>query len=183
MAAAVTRMDYYNGASPVFTGGSYSGVTAESGFKFNRDDTISGVTPIPIPGATGTNFSWIKNIALDVTTVGTTAITNRRVYASSAPSTGLALWYKSVVSGSYAQAAVGNLPAASGSNGATPSGYTAMASSLGGAANYDASSVATSTLGINGSLAVLVAGVDNLFVGGPGSATALPVINITYDEA
>jgi hypothetical protein len=183
VAAAVTRMDYYNGASPVFTGASFAGVTAEGGFKFNRDDTLSGVTPIPIPGATGTNFSWLKNLALDVTTVGTTTISNRRIYAGSAPATGIGLFYKSVVIGSYAQAASGNLPAASGSNGATPAGYTAMATSLGGSTAYDASSVASSTLGVNGSLAVIVAGVDNLFVGGPGSATALPTINITFDEA
>ncbi len=183
MAAAVTRLDYYNGASPVFTGGSFSGVTAESGFKFNRDDTLSGTTPIPIPTATGTNFSWIKNLALDVVTAGTTSISNRRIYAGSAPSTGLGLFYKSVASGSYAQAASGNLPSASGSNGATPAGYTAMATSLGGSTAYDASSVSTATQGINGTLAVCVLGVDFSFAGGPGNATALPTVNITYDEA
>ena len=183
MAAAVTRLDYYNGASPVFTGGSFAGVTAESGFKFNREDTLSGTTPIPIPTATGTNYSWIKNLALDVTTAGTTAITNRRIYAGSAPSTGLTLWYKAVATGSYAQAASGNLPAAGGTNGATPSGYTAMANSVGGASAYDASSVSTATQGVNGGLAVCVAGVDFSFAGGPGNATALPSISITYDEA
>jgi len=184
MAAAVTRFDYYNGASPVFTGASFAGVSAEGGMKFNREDSLTGgTTPIPIPTATGTNYSWIKNLALDVTTVGTTSISNRRIYSSGAPATGLSLFYKSVATGSYAQAASGNMPAASGSNGATPAGYTAMATSLGGSTAYDASSVATTTLGVNGSLAVVVAGVDNTFAGGPGSATALPNILLTYDEA
>lgn len=183
MAAAVTRLDYYNGASPVLTGASYAGVTAEGGIKFNRDDTLTGTTPIPIPTATGTNFSWLKNLALDVTTVGTTNISNRRIYLGSAPASGLNVFYKSVATGSYAQAAVGNLPAAGGTNGATPSGYTALATSLGGSTAYDASSVASSTLGVNGTLAVVVAGVDFSFAGGPGSATALPTLNITYDEA
>lgn len=183
MAAAVTRLDIYTGASPVFTGGSFAGVTAEGGIKFNREDTLVGTTPIPIPTATGTNFSWIKNLALDVTTAGTTAISNRRIYLASAPATGLNVFYKSVVSGSYAQSASGNLPAAGGANGATPAGYTAMATSLGGSTAYDASSVSTATQGINGSLAVCVAAVDFSFAGGPGNATALPNILLTYDEA
>ena len=183
MAAATCRLDYYNGSSPTFTGGSYAGVTAEGGIKFNLDDTLTGATPIPIPTATGTNFSWIKNLALDVTTAGTTSISNRRIYLGSSPSTGLNVFYKSVVTGSYAQAASGNKPTDSGSNGATPAGYTVMATSLGGASNYDASSVATSTLGVNGSLAVCVCSVDFTFAGGPGSATALPDIKLTFDEA
>jgi hypothetical protein len=144
VAAAVTRLDIYTGASPILTGASYAGVTAEGGIKMNREDTLTGTTPIPIPTATGTNYSWIKNLALDVTTTGTTNISNRRIYFGSAPSTGLFGFYKSVATGSYAQAASGNLPAASGSNGATPAGYTALATSLGGSTAYDASSVASS---------------------------------------
>lgn len=183
MAAAVCRFDYYNGASPTFTGGSFGGVTAEGGIKFNREDTLTGTTPVPIPTATGTNFSWLKNFALDVTTAGTTSISNRRIYFGSAPTTGLNGFYKPVATGSYAQAASGNMPAASGSNGATPAGYTVLATSLGGASNYDASSVSTATQGVNGTLAVCVAAVDFSFAGGPGSATTLPTLNITYDEA
>lgn len=184
MAAAVCRLDIYTGASPAaFTGGSYAGVTAEGGIKFNREDTLVGTTPVPIPTATGTNFSWLKNLALDVTTIGTTNISNRRIYFASAPSTGLSGFYKSVATGSYAQAASGNKPTDSGSNGATPAGYTALATSLGGSSAYDGSSVATSTLGVNGSLAVCVAGIDFTFAGGAGSATALPTVTLTYDEA
>ena len=183
MAAAVCRLDYYNGASPVFTGGSFGGVSAEGGAKFNLEDTLTGTTPIQIPTATGTNFSWIKNFALDVTTAGTTSISNRRIYLASAPTSGMNVFYKSVATGSYAQAASGNRPASSGSNGATPAGYTAMATSLGGSTAYDASSVSTATQGVNGSLAVCVSSVDFSFAGGPGSATALPNITLTYDEA
>lgn len=183
MAAAVCRLDYYNGSSPTFTGGSYAGVTAEGGIKFNRDDTLTGTTPIPIPTATGTNFSWIKNLALDVTTAGTTSISNRKIYFVSAPTPGLDGFYKAVVTGSYAQAASGNKPTDSGSNGATPAGYTVLAQSQGGASAYDASSVSTATQGVNGSLAVCVLSVDFTFAGGPGSETALPNIQIAYDEA
>ena len=182
MAAAVCRIGYWNGASPVFTGASDSGVSAEGGVKFNREDTLTGTTPVPIPTSTGTNFSWLKNLGLEVTTTGTTSISNRLIYFASAPTTGLNGFYKGVASGSYAQAASGNMPAASGSNGATPATYTVLATSQGGASAYDASSVASSTQGLNGQLAVLVASVDNTYTGGAGSAIGLPTIDLTYTE-
>jgi hypothetical protein len=161
------------------TGASVTWANAETGIVFNRVDTQTGVTPVPIPTATGTNFSWIKNLVLAVTVAGTTAITNRRVSMSGATATGLNLYWKLVAVASYAQAAVGNMPAASGSNGNVPAGYTLMTTPV----QYDNTSVATSGTGPNGGMIVCVLGVDFLFVGGPGAATALPSIIITYDEA
>ncbi len=183
MAAAVCRIGYWNGASPTFTGASDSGVSAEGGIKFNREDTLTGTTPVPIPTATGTNYSWIKNLGLEVTTTGTTTLSQRYVAFASAPTAGLQGFYQAVASGSYAQAASGSTPAASGSNGpATPTGYTALATSLGSASAYDASSSASSTQGLNGKLAVLVVGVDNTYAGGAGSAVALPNLQLQYQE-
>lgn len=163
------------------TGASVSWANAEGGICFDLADSATDTTtPIQIPTTTGTNFSWIKNLVLAVTATGTTAITNRRVSQSGAASTGLALFWKDVAQASYAQAATGNRPTASGSNGATPSGYTAMTTTP---AQYDNTSHATSATGPNGDMAVCVLGVDNTFAGGPGSATSLPSIIITYDEA
>lgn len=163
------------------TGGTVSWANAEGGIVFNLADSATDTTtPIAIPTSTGTNFSWIKNLVLDVTATGTTAITNRTIKMSTSPATGLALFYQAVAVASYAQAASGNRPTASGSNGATPASYTAMTTS---AVTYDAASVATSSTGPNGKMAVCVLGVDNTFVGGPGSATALPSIVLGYDEA
>lgn len=162
------------------TGASVSWANAEGGIKFNLEDTISGTTPIAIPTATGTNFSWLKNLVLSVTVAGTTNITNRTVKMSGAASTGLALFWKAVAVASYAQAASGNRPTASGSNGATPAGYTSMTTS---AVQYDNTSVATSGTGPNGSMAVCVMACDNLYVGGAGSAITLPSITLSYDEA
>lgn len=163
------------------TGSSVSWANAEGGITFDLADSATDITtPIQIPTATGTNFSWIKSLVLSVTATGTTAITNRRISQSTSPATGLALYWKDVAVASYAQAASGNRPAASGSNGATPSGYTAM---TGSAVQYDNTSHATSSTGPNGDMAVVVLGVDNTFAGGPGSATALPSIILTYDEA
>lgn len=163
------------------TGGTVSWANAEGGIKFNlADSATDSTTPIQIPTATGTNFSWIKNLVLYVTATGTTTISNRKISQSGSASTGLALFWKDVAVASYAQAASGNRPTASGSNGATPSGYTAMTTT---ATQYDNTSVATSSTGANGDMAVVVLGVDNTFAGGPGSATSLPSIILTYDEA
>ena len=163
------------------TGASITLANAEGGVTFNLADSITDTTtPVAIPTATGTVFSWIKNLVLAVTVAGTTAITNRRISQSGAPATGLQLFWKAVTVASYAQAATGNRPASSGSNGATPAGYTLMTTTP---AVYDAASVATSGTGANGGMAVCCIGVDFSFAGGPGSATALPSIIETYDEA
>ncbi len=163
------------------TGGSVSWANAEGGVTFNLADNITNTsTPIAVPTATGTNFSWIKNLVIAVTVTGTTAITNRTIKMGSSPSTGLSMFWKAVAVASYAQAASGNRPAASGSNGATPAGYTAMTTS---AVQYDNTSVATSGSGPNGSMAVCVIGCDFTYVGGAGTAIALPSIVLSYDEA
>ncbi|SRR5713226_2009007 len=163
------------------TGASVSWASAEGGCTFNLADNITNTsTPIAVPTTTGTNFSWIKNLVIAVTVTGTTAITNRTVKMGSSPSTGLALFWKDVAVASYVQAASGNRPTASGSNGATPAGYTAMTTS---AVQYDNTSHVTSASGPNGDMAVTVIGVDNTYVGGAGTAISLPNIVLSYDEA
>lgn len=112
-----------------------------------------------------------------MTTTSSTAITNRRISMSGAPATGLTLHYKAAA---YAQPASGNMPAAAGTNDATPATYTLMTTS---AVLYDNASVSTGSAGRNGSMVLVVLGVSNLFTGGAGSATALPNIVLTYDEA
>ena len=170
------------------TGATVTWANAEGGIKFNREDTLTGTTPIPVPTATGTNFSWRKYLVLAVTATSTTSISNRRINAASAPATGLALWYRTYAVASYAQAASGNMPAAGGTNGATPAvagtpatpTYSAMPTT---ATLYDNASLATSSTGPNGQLLEVVFGVDNLYTSGANNALALPNIQITYDEA
>jgi hypothetical protein len=162
------------------TSSSVSWANAETGIVFDTADSQTSTTPVSIPATTGTNFSWIKNLVIAVTATGTTTMSNRTVKMSTSPATGLALHWKAVAVASYAQAASGNRPASSGSNGAVPSGYTAMTT---GAVQYDGSSVATSSTGPNGSMAVVVTGCDNSYTGGAGSAIALPGITLSYDEA
>lgn len=162
------------------TGGSVAWANAEGGVTFNLADNITSTTPIAVPTATGTVFSWIKNLALAVTGTGSTHITNRNIYMGSSPSTGLQLFWKDVAQASYAQAASGNRPTSSGSNGATPAGYTLMTTSP---AQWDNTSVSTGSTGPNGDMVVAVLGVDHTYVGGAGTAIALPNIVLQYDEA
>lgn len=163
------------------TGASVTWANAEGGIKWNRADSISDTaTPVPIPTATGTNYSWIKNLILAVTTIGTTNMTNFRVQMASSPATGLTFDFKNVAQASYAQAASGNMPAAAGTNGAVPSGYTAMTTSP---QQYYNTSTSTGTTGPKGDMCVCVIGLDATYAGGPGTNNAAPSLTFTYDEA
>lgn len=162
------------------TGAAVSWATAEGGVTWNLADSITSTAPVSIPTATGTNFSWIKNLVLCVTVAGTTSFTNRTVKMSGSLSTGLALFWKDVAVASYAQAASGNRPASSGSNGATPAGYTAMTTT---AQQWDNTSHASSSTGPNGDMCVIVAAVDFTYVGGAGSAISMNNVILSYDEA
>jgi hypothetical protein len=175
MAAATVRADYY-GASATLP----AGVTAETGAAWSLDDAKSGTTAIAIPSTTGTNYSWYKYLGLDVTATGTTTLTNRTVASSATLTTGLFLYWQATASASYTQPSSGNKPANSGSNGATPAGYTLMTTTP---AQYDNTSVATSGTGLNGKLAQIVFGVDNTYTAGAGSAISLGNLLIAYDEA
>ncbi len=173
----------------IATGAGPTWASAEGGVTFNREDTVAGTTAaVAVPTATGTGFSWRKALALAVTATFTTSINNRKVHQSAAPSTGLALWYRTYAAASYAQAATGNMPPAQGTNGATPAvtslpaapgTYTALTTT---ATVYDNATVATSSATRNGQLVEVVLGVDFLYTGGAGSAIALPNIVLTYDE-
>jgi hypothetical protein len=163
------------------TGASVSWANAEGGICFDLADSATDTTtPIPVPTSTGTVFSYIKNLVLAVTIAGTTTISNRNIYMSGATATGLALFWEAVAVASYAQATSGNRPASSGSNGATPAGFTAMTTS---AAVYDSAAVASSGTGPNGKIAVVCLSCDHTYVGGAGTAIALPSILVQYDEA
>lgn len=163
------------------TGATVSWANAEGGIKWNLADSASDTTtPIAIPTATGTNYSWLKNFAIAVTATSTTTLSNRTVKMSGSPSTGITLHWKAVAVASYAQAASGNRPASAGTNGATPSGYTLMTTS---AVQYDNTSVSSGSTGPNGSMAVCVMGVDFSYAGGAGTNISVPSVVLSYDEA
>lgn len=176
MAATVRASIYAASASEP------AGATAETGIKFNREDTATGTTPVPIPTtASGTNYSWHKNLALEVTASAATTLSNRRFYMASTPTTGLYLFWKGV--STYLQAA---LTAADdvATNGLVPSTYAlATATSLGAAHVWHAAGVSAGSTGRNGDFLRLALGVSSNFAGGAGSATALPNLSLVFDEA
>lgn len=173
--AATVRASIYIGAAEPSTG-----TSAETGLKFNREDTQSGTTPIAIPTAAGTAYSWIKHLALDVTATGDTSITNRTVARSSAPPAGILIHFKST--DVYAQASSATRPADSAvGDDQTPAGYTALTTTP---QAYHANSVGTSS-GRNGQFCETIIGVSSTatYVSGAGSAIAIPNLYLGYDES
>lgn len=178
MAATVQIQLVTGGTTPPVYPGQYQ--NAENGVKFNRDDSILGIPPIPIPTTTGTNYSWIKSFALVVTGTSSTNISNRRIALNGAPTAGINLFFKQVAVSSYAQAGTGSKPADSGTNGATPAGYTLMTTSN---QYWDINDpLSTGSTGPNGPLCVVVLGVDFTYAGGAGQSINIPTLNFVYDE-
>jgi hypothetical protein len=176
MAACVMQLQVANGPS-----GSITYASGESGFKYNREDTISGTTAVPIPTALGTRYSWLKWLCLSVTTVGTTNISNRRIQlAGSAMPGGTAIFFQG--NATYAQAATGNMPPDNTtSNGpALPSGFTLASTST---QLYDGATVSSGSLGKNGNYCETVFGVDFTYTTpGAGSNVGLSDVRLIYDE-
>lgn len=172
--AATLEFDYYGASSTEPTG-----ANAESGFKFAREDTQSGsATNIPIPTATGQNFSWYKLFALKVTAIGGT-LTNFTAKLNTAPTTGFRLWFKSLAS--YTQPTGANKPVDDGTaNGAAPSGYTALSTSI---QQWYAGPISGGTTGRKGDFLALVLGVGFDYAGSGGINAGLPNITISYDES
>jgi hypothetical protein len=162
------------------TGASVSWASAEGGGKWSREDSLAGTAPVPIPTTTGTNYSWIKSFVLAVTVAGTTTISNRRVNIASGTATGILCFYKAVAVASYVQASSGSKPADSGSNGSTPAGYTILSTST---AVFDATGVSSGSTGPNGGMCVAILGCDFTYTGGASTATAMPSLIYSYDEA
>ncbi len=171
--AAVVRASYASGAGPTLA-------TAETGAKYGREESLAGATtPIPVPTATGTAFSWPKIYRLEVTTLdAATSISNFRHRISAATATGLKLWF--VDNGATYTQVAAVAAADSGTNDSTPATYTAAPTTD---TVYDAASYSAGSTGGKGDYIRYALGVSNLYVGGAGSAIALPSLVFTYDES
>lgn len=177
---ATVQAQIATGAGPTLT-------SAETGIVLNRVDTQTGTTPIPIPTATGNKYSYLKYLALVVTGTSTTNITNRRISWATTPATGLqGLWFNQATytqnTGTQGNSA-GNYPADdTAANGTVPTGiaWAAMSTTP---TLWDNTSVSTGSAARNGNYVQTCLQVSNAFAGGAGSATALPAITLTYDEA
>lgn len=170
---ATVRISYYGGSAS-----EPAGASAEGGFKYNRADSQSGTTAIPKPTSTGTAFSHVKQLALEVTASFASAITDRGIRWGSTPTSGLTLGF--LGHATYLDQTGGTGAGSdSGSNGAVPSGYTAMSASN---QVYHAGSVSAGSTGRNGNFCRCALGVDNTYAGGAGSAIAVPDHIVQYVE-
>ena len=89
--AATLKAYCATGATPTLA----SADSADSAsIRYGRDDSQSSTATIPIPTATGTHYSYLKYLLLDVTVTGATSISNRKISIASALATGLTLWFK-----------------------------------------------------------------------------------------
>lgn len=172
--AATVQASYYGASAS-----EPAGVSAETGIKMNREDSQSGSTPTQIPPATGTNYSWYKMLALQVTGAAATVISNRKVGLAASPSmpTGVEVYFKG--SATYVQATNANRPAdVTSAPPNTPAGYTLLSTT---SQVYDSQSL-TANSGRNGNFCYIVLALDSTYAAGGGAAT-LPNLLIYYDEA
>jgi len=180
--AATVRLSWY-GASPTEP----SGITAEdnAGIVFNRENSKAGTSVtagLPIPVIPSTIYSWRKIVALEVTAVGTTDLANRRISIASPWPAGLHLYMMPLAT--YADPALGTKPTDNLTTDAVvPSGYTEVVFPI--LTVYDATTIASTSLGRNGDFCAMVLGVDSAYAAGGGLAGSIPipVYRLTYDEA
>lgn len=165
----------------IFTGASEgTGADAETGIKFNKEDTQTGTTAISKPSSTGTNYSWKKSLGLRVTAGGgSTSLSNRKIRWASAPSTGLTGFFKDG-GATYAQATGSDFTDDTTGNATAPSTYTALSTTM---QTWDATSEAATDSDRNGNFVLVVLGVGSNYAGGAGSAISLPNLELQYDEA
>lgn len=156
---------------------------------WNREDTQTGLTPIPIPVTAGVNFSYLKvlQLAITVASGNTTTLLNRTVRISTTMATGLGFHWKTDTQANWGtvfnQQSVTRAPSDTvGANtaGTAPATYTAITTT---SVQYDNTNQNPTIVGIDSVplLAVLLA-VDATYGGGPGTAT-LPNIILGYDES
>jgi hypothetical protein len=176
--AVVAEIAYYGGAAS-----EPAGVNAETSIKFNKVDTKDGTTPPVVKPATadGTAFSYIKCLAIKVTTADAAVnLSNYRVYLGGTPSTGLVI-AADLTAGAYIDQTGGTGAGAdSGSDGALPTGFTALSTTP---QQYDAGPDSGSGTGRKGDFCNVVLAVDTTYAGGGGSAISLPTLSIDFDEA
>jgi hypothetical protein len=165
----------------ISTGATPTVSNAETGIGFGLADAQdASANRILKPAGTGTNYSYYKTLHLQVTAGGgSTSISDRKIRWATAPTTGLYGFFKDG-GNSYTQASGSNKPAdTTASNGAVPSGYTALSTSF---QTWDAQSAAATNGQRNGNYVVVVVGVGGDYADGAGTIT-LPDLELQYLES
>jgi hypothetical protein len=190
VAAATVMIRHYNGASGTASATNIdTGDSSPSTPKWGLDDATVSTAAITIPTVANTSTSsWYKALGFTVTVAGTTSIGNRKVWYDAATPNAMPghaqFFFKGVAAGSYAQAASGNKPVDGTTGPSTPSGYTVMSTTpQAWDVTSPPNSISTATTGLKGDHVYIVFAVDNTYAGGANSATSLPNLHFSYDEA
>ncbi len=137
--------------------------TDVSSVAFNREDTANGTTPIPIPSAGATKFSWVKSFIVNISVTGGLSMASIRVGKTETEVyTGGKVWHvTSHAIGAYVQATTN--PSDTADNNVTaPTINGAAGAALGlitaPPAAYSAGP--HSTTGQKGNLVEMVLGID-----------------------
>lgn len=175
--AMTTQIDILTSTGPT--------VASVTSVVWNRVDAASTATVIPAPTATGTNFSYIKTLQMEITATGSLSMTNilfGKVANESV--TGTKLWrVTSHAVGSYVQATAA--PTATGDNNVTAptmNSATGVALELISAPPSAYAAGAFSSTGRVGNLVEVCLGVDATCVTA-GAAVATPTLRFSWTES
>lgn len=153
--------------------------------KWNRVDTLTGTTVIPTPTATGTNFSFVKTFAINITATDSLTMTDVTFgKVANETTTGTKLWYTSEhAEGAYVEATAA--PTATGDNNVTAPDINSGSSEaavplISGATAYSAGP--HTTTGRKGNLIEIVLGVDATNTTA-GSSVATPTLRWQWTES
>jgi len=177
---ATSRVSYWIGTDD----NPGNGAAASGGLVFNRDTTATGTSaPIPVPEATGTNYSFTKNLGIEVTAGDTNEISNRRIHRHTVSlPTGIIMFYK-VMDNEDADYFAPAAPASDNgsTNDAVPATWTAVPTSATQYDNTTETATQDATMS-NGDWVQVAVGVGNNYAGGAGTPDT-PTIRLTWDEA
>lgn|SRR5262249_17606052 len=173
--AMTVQIDIGIGATPTYT----NGITS---VKWNLEDTQSGTTAIPTPTSTGTNFSFVKSMKIDIVTVASLNMTNVKIGKVAAETTtGTKLWHVTSHT-TYVQATAA--PTATGDNNVTAPTINGAASTalplIGSASVYGTGPF--NTTGKQGNFVEVALGVDATNTTA-GTTVATPTLRWQWTES
>jgi hypothetical protein len=182
MTAATCRASWYGAyaTEPI-------GLTAETGVILIRSDTEAGSSPpVTVPTTTGSSYSWVQQLALEVTVAASpvTTLSNASVKLSAPLAAGLAVFFKSNASFLNQTGGTQGPPDVATENAgapSTPAGYTLVTTV---AQIWDAMGTPNNggSLGRKSTFLDLVLGIASGYAGPPGSLSLAAAL-MEYGES
>lgn len=174
--AMTVQVDVLTGAGPT--------ATPVASCVLNREDSINGTTPTPVPQtALTTNFSWVKSFQIEIVAVAGLTMTDVRVGRVSAEANGGTKLWHNTTNAAYTAAA--GAPTATGDNNTTPptiNGDVATQPALITAPPAVYAAGPFNTPGRKGNIVEVVIGVDATCTA-TGAAVVMPTLRWMWIES